>query len=154
MRFSSAPDWRLTAQFRQTHRSDGSAPPRYGSPERSPCALRGCTSDSVFWFNFFPAQPHLFLKTFAVWVLFNGFQDLEGCECNQLVASEGPTRLLSSGVDPFVQVNLNRFTSLTGFWNSAREAGKNTFTVDPEYTWYGMLLKRLASASAGSVTAS
>ena len=28
------------------------------------------TEDSVFWFNFFPEQPYLFEKTFAVWALF------------------------------------------------------------------------------------
>ena len=37
------------------------------------------------------------------------------------------------GVDPFVQVNLNRFSSLRGYFNSAREAGRHTFTRDPEY---------------------
>ena len=46
-------------------------------------------------------------------------------------------------VDDFVQVNLNRFTSLPGFFNAAHEAGKHTFTVDPDYLWYGMLLSKL-----------
>ncbi len=48
------------------------------------------------------------------------------------------------GVDAFVQVNLNRFTSLPGYFNSAHEAGKHTFTVDAEYHWHGMLLRRLS----------
>jgi hypothetical protein len=29
------------------------------------------TDDSIFWFNFFPEQPYLFEKTFAVWALFH-----------------------------------------------------------------------------------
>jgi hypothetical protein len=109
----------------------------------SPGETRAATKDSIFWFNFFPAQPRLFEKTFAVWVLFNTFQLAEGGECNQLVAWEGKDRLLAQGVDDFVQVNLNRFTSLPGFFNSAHEAGKHTFTVDPNYLWYGMLLRQL-----------
>ena len=28
------------------------------------------TDDSIFWFNFFPEQPYMFEKTFAVWALF------------------------------------------------------------------------------------
>jgi hypothetical protein len=50
--------------------------------------------------------------------------------------------LIRQGVADFVMVNLNRFTSLPGFFNAAHEAGKHTFTVDPDYTWYGMLLKK------------
>lgn len=100
------------------------------------------TKDSVFWFNFFPAQPFLFEKTFAIWALFQLVQlDARG-ENNQLVASDGKDRLISHGVDDFVQVNLNRFTSLPGFFNAAHEAGKHSFTVDPDYLWYGMLLKK------------
>jgi len=47
------------------------------------------------------------------------------------------------GVDPFVQVNLNRFTSLPGYFNAAHEAGKHTFTVAPNYLWYGMLMRKV-----------
>lgn len=111
-------------------------------------AVRGYTKDSIFWFNFFPAQPYLFEKTFAVWVLFNTFQHLEGGECNQLVALESKDRLVHSGVDEFVQINLNRFTSLPGFFNAAHEAGKHTFTIDADYHWYGMLLRKLEPAPA------
>jgi hypothetical protein len=32
---------------------------------------------------------------------------------------------------------------LPGFFNAAHEAGKHTFTVDPDYIWYGMLLKKV-----------
>lgn len=46
------------------------------------------------------------------------------------------------GIDEFVQVNLNRFTSLAGYFGTAYEAGRNTFSVDREYPWYGMLLQR------------
>lgn len=101
------------------------------------------TRDSVFWFNFFPAQPALFEKTFAVWVLFNMFHQRERGECNQLCASDGKERLVVKGVDPFVQVNLNRFTNLLGYFNAAHEAGKHTFTVDPNYHWYGMLMRKV-----------
>lgn len=101
------------------------------------------TEDSVFWFNFFPAQPYLFEKTFAVWALFQTQQFRALGECNQLVVSEGKAWLIGNGVADLIQVNLNRFTSLPGFFNSAHEAGKYTFTVDPEYIWYGMLLNKL-----------
>lgn len=103
----------------------------------------GLTKESVFWFNFFPAQPYLFEKTFVVWSLFAMYQGRERGECNQLVAGEGLDRLVSNGVDDFVQVNLNRFTNMVGYFNSAHEAGKHTFTVDPEYLWYGMLLRKI-----------
>ena len=63
-------------------------------------------------------------------------------ENNQLVALDDK-RISSHGVDDFVQVNLNRFTSLPGFFNAAHEAGKHTFTVDPDYLWYGMLLSKV-----------
>lgn len=101
------------------------------------------TKESIFWFNFFPAQPYLFEKTFAVWALFNMIEAREGGVCNQLVAWEGKDRLDVNGVDEFVQVNLNRFTSIPGYFSAAHEAGKHTFTVDPEYLWYGMLLRKL-----------
>lgn len=48
------------------------------------------------------------------------------------------------GVDDFVQVNLSCFTILAGYFGTAYEAGKNTFTQDREYLWYGMLLRRVA----------
>jgi hypothetical protein len=64
-------------------------------------------------------------------------------ENNQLVAFDGRESLIAQGVSDFVLVNLNRFTSLPGFFNAAHEAGKHTFTVDPDYTWYGMLLKKI-----------
>ena len=101
------------------------------------------TEDSIFWFNFFPAQPLLFEKTFAVWALFQMLQLRGRGENNQLVALDDKARLASDGVDEFVQVNLNRFTSLPGFFNAAHEAGKHTFTVDPDYLWYGMLLSKV-----------
>jgi hypothetical protein len=101
------------------------------------------TSESVFWFNFFPEQPFLFEKTFAAWALFQMLQLKARAENNQLVACENNDRLIANGVADFVQVNLNRFTSLPGFFNAAHEAGKHTFTVDPDYLWYGMLLSRI-----------
>lgn len=101
------------------------------------------TEDSIFWFNFFPEQRYLFEKTFAVWALFQMLQLKGRGENNQLVTLEGKDRLVARGVDEFVQVNLNRFTSLPGFFNSAHEAGKHTFTVDPDYIWYGMLLTKV-----------
>jgi hypothetical protein len=109
----------------------------------SPDETLAFTRDSVFWFNFFPAQPALFEKTFAVWVLFQMYAHRERGECNQLCASEGKERLEVKGVDPFVQVNLNRFSSLPGYFNSAHEAGRHSFTLDSEYLWYGMLLRKL-----------
>jgi hypothetical protein len=118
--------------------------PAQPSPNHwSPSEPGGLTRDSIFWFNFFPAQPLLFEKTFSVWALFQMFQLRDRGECNQLVAWEGQDRLQVQGVDPFVQVNLNRFSNLPGYFNSAHEAGKHTFTVDPDYLWYGMLLRRL-----------
>lgn len=101
---------------------------------------RTYTDESVFWFNFFPAQEFLFEKTFIVWANFVLSQVKERGECNQLVASNDRPRV--EGVDEFVQVNLNRFTNLNGFFASARGAGESTFTVDPDYRWYGMLLRR------------
>jgi hypothetical protein len=101
------------------------------------------TDDSVFWFNFFPEQPYLFEKTFAVWALFQMLQLKGRGENNQLVVADGKDSLIARGVADFVQVNLNRFTSLPGFFNAAHEAGKHTFTVDPDYIWYGMLLKKV-----------
>ena len=97
----------------------------------------------MFWFNFFPAQPALFEKTFAIWVLFQMHAHRERGKYNQLCAWEGKERLEVRGVDPFVLVNLNRFTSLPGYFNSAHEAGRHTFTLDSEYLWYGMLLRKL-----------
>jgi hypothetical protein len=101
------------------------------------------TDDSIFWFNFFPAQPYLFEKTFAVWALFQILQLNGRGENNQLVVADGKDGLIAHGVDDLVQVNLNRFTSLPGFFNAAHEAGKHTFTVDPDYIWYGMLLRKV-----------
>jgi hypothetical protein len=101
------------------------------------------TDDSIFWFNFFPEQPYMFEKTFAVWALFQMLQLTGRGENNQLVTSEGKESLVAHGVADLVQVNLNRFTSLPGFFNAAHEAGKHTFTVDPDYTWYGMLLRKV-----------
>jgi hypothetical protein len=101
--------------------------------------------ESIFWFNFFPAQPYVFEKTFSIWALFVVYAWTDGGGCNQLVALEdaGARRLTAHGIDEFVQVNLNRFGSLLGYFESAREAGKNTFSVDPDYTWYGMLLRKV-----------
>jgi hypothetical protein len=101
------------------------------------------TNDSVFWFNFFPEQPYLFERTFAVWARFQLLRLKERAENNQLVFWEGKERLIVQGISDFVQVNLNRFTSLSGFLNAAREAGEHTFTGDTEYVWYGMLLRKL-----------
>jgi hypothetical protein len=101
------------------------------------------TDDSIFWFNFFPEQPYLFEKTFAVWALFQILQLNGRGENNQLVVSDGAESLVAQAVADLVQVNLNRFTSLPGFFNAAHEAGKHTFTVDPDYIWYGMLLRKV-----------
>jgi hypothetical protein len=98
---------------------------------------------SVFWFNFFPAQKFLFEKTFVIWALFNLFKSKEGGVSNQLVAADDPDQIEARGTDRFVQVNLNRFTSIEGYFTSARAAGQHTFTGDTEYTWYGMLLRNL-----------
>ncbi len=51
--------------------------------------------------------------------------------------------MIAQDISEFVQVNLNRFTSLSGFFNAAREAGEHTFTDDTDYVWYGMLLRKL-----------
>jgi hypothetical protein len=103
---------------------------------------RGLSSESLYWFNFFPAQPYLFEKTFASWASFVALKGAPGVECNQLVHLDAQDRLRSRGVDAFVQVNLNRFTSLAGFFGSAHDAGEQTFTADDEYRWYGMLLRK------------
>jgi hypothetical protein len=102
------------------------------------------TPDSVFWFNFFPAQPYLFEKTFAVWAVFQTSHLKERAENNQLVAAGADDRLIVNGVPALVQVNLNRFSGLGGFFNAARDAGERTFTVDTDYVWYGMLLRKVA----------
>src|SRR6185437_16746668 len=104
---------------------------------------RGMTKESIFWFNFFPAQSYLFEKTFCAWVMFQGVKSRAGGECNQLVVEDGKERLRARGVDAMVQVNLNRFTSLAGFFGSAHDAGEQSFTPDPDYRWYGMLLRRI-----------
>jgi hypothetical protein len=107
-----------------------------------PDAPFALTEQSIFWFNFFPEQPYLFEKTFAAWALFQMLPLKERGENNQLVASDGKDHLITHGVADFVQVNLNRFSSLPGFFNAAHEAGKHTFTIDRDYLWYGMLLTR------------
>lgn len=101
------------------------------------------TKDSIFWFNFFPAQPYLFEKTFAIWAVFQVSQLRERGELNQLVAWESKGQVVSNGVDDFAQINLNRFTNLPGYFASAHEAGKNTFTEYSDYTWYGMLMRQI-----------
>lgn len=103
----------------------------------------GLTLESIFWFNFFPAQPFLFEKTFRAWARFQAQKLAARGENNQLVASDGEDRLVANGVDPFVLVNLNRFTSLPGFFGSAGDAGESTFSDDPSYVWYGMLLRKI-----------
>lgn len=105
--------------------------------------LRTPTEDAVFWFNFFPEQPYLFEKIFTVWASYQVLQFKALGECNQLVASDGKQRLIANGVEEFVNVNLNRFTNLPGFFNSGHEAGKLTFTGDTDFRWFGMLLKQL-----------
>jgi hypothetical protein len=40
--------------------------------------------------------------------------------------------------------------NLPGYFNSAHEAGRHTFTVDSEYLWYGMLLRKLALSSSST----
>jgi len=104
---------------------------------------RGFTKESIFWFNFFPAQPYLFEKTFVSWVWFQALKSRAGVETNQLVAWQGKDRSRSRGVDEFVQINLNRFTSLAGFFSSAHDAGEESFSSDDEYRWYGMLLRKI-----------
>lgn len=153
---SSGPSWVVLGIY---HMEPGSSCYPFAFPTRAAPnhwhlgETRGLTKESVFWFNFFPAQPYLFEKTFAVWLLFGMFQHREGPECNQLVAGEGGDRLVSSGVHDFVQVNLNRFTNLAGYFSSAAEAGKHTFTQDTEYLWYGMLLRKIEPAAQdGSAT--
>lgn len=101
------------------------------------------TNDSVFWFNFFPDQPYLFERTFAVWAQFQLLRLDARAENNQLVFWDGKERLIAHGVDDFVQVNLNRFTSLSGFLQAAHAAGEHTFTDEADYVWYGMLLRKL-----------
>jgi hypothetical protein len=103
------------------------------------------TDQSIFWFNFFPDQPYLFEKTFAVWALFQVLPLTGRGENNQLVVSDGKDRLAEHGVDEFVQVNLNRFTSLSGFFDAAHEAGKHSFTGDADYVWYGMLMSAVVT---------
>jgi hypothetical protein len=51
------------------------------------------TDQSIFWFNFFPAQPYLFKKTFAVWALFQMLELKGRGENNQLVVSVDADRL-------------------------------------------------------------
>jgi hypothetical protein len=101
------------------------------------------TAASIFWFNFFPPQRYLFEKTFAAWARFQMIRLKERAENNQLVASDGKDRLLAHGIADMVQVNLNRFSSLRGFFNAAHDAGEETFTDDGEYLWYGMLLRKM-----------
>ena len=101
------------------------------------------TRESIFWFNFFPEQPFLFEKTFIVWTSFAVTRLRERGENNQLVALDGKDRLVSQGVVDFAQINLNRFTNLAGFFASAHEAGKTTFTGDADFIWYGMLLRKI-----------
>lgn len=101
------------------------------------------TRDSVFWFNFFPAQPYLFEKTFTVWSSYQLLRLRQRGENNQLVAVDSADRLIVHDVAEMVQVNLNRFTSIPGFVLAGQEAGKQTFTPDADYLWYGMLLAQV-----------
>lgn len=98
------------------------------------------TDKSIFWFNFFPDQLYLFEKTFHVWTLFASSSLKEGGECNQLVSLDRDM-LTTNNLDAFVQINLNRFHSFKGFFAAAKEAGQHSFTNDPDYKWYGMLLR-------------
>ena len=100
------------------------------------------TERSAFWFNFFPDQPHLFELTFQAWAVFQTQALREGVELNQLSYVDDQERLVANGIDKFVQVNLCRFTSLDGFFESAHEAGKNSFTDQADYQWHGMLLRK------------
>jgi hypothetical protein len=61
------------------------------------------TDESVFWFNFFPEQPYLFEKTFAVWSLFQMLRLKGHGENNQLVAADGEDSLMAQGVSDFAQ---------------------------------------------------
>ena len=101
------------------------------------------TAQSIFWFNFFPDQPYLFEKTFAAWATFQTQRLTARGENNQLVVWEGKRRQVVNGIVEIAQVNLNRFTSLAGFFESAKLAGELTYTDDVEYAWYGMLLSKL-----------
>jgi hypothetical protein len=101
------------------------------------------TNDSIFWFNFFPEQPYVFEKTFAIWAKFQLQRFKERGENNQLVSWEGKERLIVQGISDFVLVNLNRFTNLPGYFHAAHDAGEQTFTDDTDYVWYGMLLRKL-----------
>jgi hypothetical protein len=118
----------------------GTVPSYYYLGEEKPF-----TENSVFWFNFFPAQPYLFEKTFRVWCLFQISKLKEGGDCNQLVTLDSGEKLKTNGIDQFVQINLNRFQSIKGYFAAAAEAGRKSFTRDPDYQWYGMLLKKIPS---------
>ena len=59
------------------------------------------TEDLVFWFNFFPEQPYLFERTFAVWALFQMSQLAGRGKNNQLVAFDGRKSLIAQGVSDF-----------------------------------------------------
>lgn len=114
----------------------GEVPATWHLGERHPF-----TNEAIFWFNFFPEQANLFEITFQVWLHFNLIK--VGVDCNQLTHLDNNNKLTVHGVDKFVQINLNRFTNLRGFFASAHEAGKHTFTDVGTYIWYGMLLKKI-----------
>lgn len=101
------------------------------------------TPNSIFWFNFFPPAPFLFDKFFAIWATFHALRLKQRIECNHLVTREHNDPIVTDGVEPFAVINLNRYTDLAGYFRSAHDAGKNTFTVDRDYIWYGMLLRHV-----------
>jgi hypothetical protein len=116
---------------------DGEAPSHWFLGER-----HAETEHSAFWFNFFPEQPYLFELTFQAWAVFQTQALKAGVEVNQLCYIDNEERLVANGIDKFVQINLCRFTNLDGFFESAHEAGKHSFTEQNDYQWHGMLLKK------------
>jgi hypothetical protein len=113
-----------------------------------PGVKNALTTDSQFFFNFFPEQPFLLERvtqgTIAIWA-----ESAPGLyDTNNYV--DLPDELTTApGIDRFVGVNLNRYRNAYGFCKAvAGGAGKSVIAEEhhDEFRWYGMLTKLIEVA--------
>jgi hypothetical protein len=108
-----------------------------------PGELNTLTKESLFFFNFFPDQPHLIEQvcqgTIAIWAESTpGLYDTNNFVDLPKEVSAAP------GIDRFVAVNLNRYRNVYGFCKAV--AGGASMSVIAEdhhddFRWYGMLTR-------------
>jgi hypothetical protein len=104
------------------------------------------TSESMFFFNFFPEQPFLREQvcqgTLAIWTESTpGLYDTN----NYVDLPEAVSA--ASGIDRFVGVNLNRYRNAYGFCKAVADGASKSVIAEGHYDafrWYGMLTKLIA----------